>query len=258
MSIIIAILLGIVQGLTEFLPVSSSGHLVLLGQVFQLQENNILFFIMLHLATLLAVLFVFQKSVLELIKHPFSKKAKMLMVATAITLTLALLFRNFFENAFSGTFLAFSFLVTALFLMIAEWVTKQNNKPKPLNYKNTAIMGLFQGLAILPGISRSGSTISSGIIAGVNRTDAAEFSFLMSIPIILASLVWELLKLNTANVQLELVPTLFGFLFAMVFGVFAIKIMLKVIEKAKYYYFSIYLILLSLFLTINSVFLNWF
>lgn len=258
MSIFIAILLGIVQGLTEFLPISSSGHLVLLAQVFHLQENNILFFIILHMATLFAVLFVFKNSVIDLIKHPLSKKSKMLVVATMITLTLAFLFRDFFENAFSGALLILSFLTTAIFLLFAEWVSKNNTRPKNLNFSNTAIMGLFQGLAILPGISRSGSTISSAIVQGINKKDAAEFSFLMSIPIILASLVWELLKLNTSQINIELLPTLFGFMFAVIFGIIAIKMMLKVIEKVKYHYFSVYLILLSIFLLLNQTLFHWF
>jgi undecaprenyl-diphosphatase len=258
LTIFIAILLGIVQGLTEFLPVSSSGHLVLLGQVFYLHENNLLFCIILHLATLFAVLFVFKNSVIQAVKHPFSKKSKMLIFATCITLILAFLFEDFFQNSFSGGYLAASFFVTALFLLFAEWVSKQNKNPKQLNYKNTAVMGLFQGFAILPGISRSGATLSSAVVQGINKKDAAEFSFLMSIPIILASLIWELLKLDTSSVNIELMPTLFGFVFALLFGVFAIKIMLKVIEKAKYHYFSIYLFVLGLFLVLNSTVFRWF
>jgi undecaprenyl-diphosphatase len=119
-------------------------------------------------------------------------------------------------------------------------------------------MGLFQGLAILPGISRSGATISSAIVQGINKKDAAEFSFLMSIPIILASLVWELLKFDPTVTTIKLLPTAFGFVFALLFGIIAIKIMLKIIEKAKYYYFSTYLIALSIFLMLNSLVFNWF
>ena len=258
MTILVAILLGIVQGLTEFLPISSSGHLVLLGQIFILPENSILFFILLHLATLIAVVIVFNKTILDLIKHPFSKKMLMLVSGTVVTLILALLFKDFFENAFSGAFLSISFLVTAIFLLIAEWVSKHNKEPKDISLKNTLVMGLFQGFAILPGISRSGATISSAIVQGVEKNKAAEFSFLMSAPIILISFIWEILKLEGDTTNLYFIPTAFGFLFALIFGVIAIKVMLKVIQKANYRYFSFYLIILSFILILNQFVFNWF
>lgn len=258
MTIFIAILLGIVQGLTEFLPISSSGHLVLLGQIFILPENNILFFILLHLATLIAVIIVFNKAILDLIKHPFSKKSFMLILATTVTLILALLFNDFFENAFSGAFLYISFFVTAIFLLIAEWVGKSNKQPKDISFKNAFIIGVFQGFAILPGISRSGATISSAIVQGIDKNKAAEFSFLLSAPIILASFIWELLKVKESAVEIYILPTIFGFLFAVIFGIIAIKIMLKVIQKVNYKYFSFYLIFLSIILILNQFVFNWF
>ena len=258
MTIIVAIILGIIQGLTEFLPVSSSGHLVLAGQIFNISQNSILFSIILHLGTLFAVLFVFKNSVIEVVKHPFSKKSKMLILATAVTLILAVLFNDFFEEAFNGGLLAFSFLLTASFLITAEYIAKKYKNTKSLNYTNTAVMGLFQGMAILPGVSRAGATISSAVVQGVNKSDAAEFSFLMSIPIILASLVWELLKLGEQNVSLPILPAVIGFLSAALFGVFAIKIMLRVINSAKYFYFSAYLIVLSVCLLLNQYVFLWF
>ena len=174
------------------------------------------------------------------------------MLATVITLIIAFVFNDFFEEAFSGGLLAFSFLITASFLLVAEYIAKKYKNNKELNFTNTAIMGLFQGMAIMPGISRSGATISSAVVQGVNKRDAAEFSFLMSVPIILASLVWELLKIGETSVNLEILPTIFGFLAALIFGVFAIKIMLKVISSAKYFYFSIYLIVLSVLILLNE------
>ena len=258
MTIIIVIILGIIQGLTEFLPISSSGHLVLVAQMFSIYQSSILFSIILHLGTLFAVLFVFKNQVMELVKHPFQKRGKMLVLASIITITLAVLFNDFFEEAFNGGLLAFSFLLTASFLIVAEYVAKKYKNSRNLSYTNTAVMGLFQGMAILPGISRSGATISSAVVQGVNKKDAAEFSFLMSIPIILASLVWELLKLDVQNANLQVLPAIVGFLTAALFGVFAIKIMLKVINSAKYFYFSLYLIALSVFLLLNQYVFLWF
>lgn len=258
MTIIIAIILGIIQGLTEFLPISSSGHLVLAGQIFNISQNSILFSIILHLGTLFAVLFVFRVQVLELVKHPLGKKAKMLILASVITLVIAFLFNDFFEEAFNGGLLAFSFLLTAIFLITAEYIAKKYKNTKSLSYTNTAVMGVFQGMAILPGVSRAGATISSAVVQGVNKSDAAEFSFLMSVPIILASLVWELFKASEQEVALQILPSIAGFLTAVLFGVLAIKIMLKVINTARYFYFSIYLIALSVFLLLNEYVFLWF
>jgi undecaprenyl-diphosphatase len=258
LTIIIAIILGIIQGLTEFLPISSSGHLVLASQMFNIYESSILFSIILHLGTLFAVLFVFRTQVIELIKHPFQKRGKMLVLASIITITLAILFNDFFEKAFNGELLAFSFLLTASFLIVAEYVAKKYKNSKSLSFTNTAVMGLFQGMAILPGVSRSGATISSAVVQGVNKKDAAEFSFLMSAPIIIASLVWELFKVSGQNLSLQVMPAIIGFLTAALFGVFAIKIMLRVINSAKYFYFSVYLIVLSMFLVLNQYVFLWF
>lgn len=258
MSILLAILFGIVQGLTEFLPISSSGHLVLLQQIFGLAEPLLLFDIILHLGTLLAVCIVFKNTLWEVIKHPFSKKGKLLMLATTITLILAFIGKDFFEDAFAGSFLWISFFITGVILLFAQWTSTHTKESHSITYTNGTVMGLFQGLAILPGLSRSGLTISSAIVQGVNRKEAAEFSFLMSIPIILASFFWELLKLDTQTGSVSILPMLIGFLFATVFGFLAIKIMLKVIEQAKYYYFSIYLLFLSIFLVLNQTVLFWF
>lgn len=258
MSIFIAILLGIVQGLCEFLPISSSGHLVLFQQIFGLTNNNILFDVVLHLGTVIAVIFVFKDAILNLIKNPFSKKANMLYVATAITLILAFFFQDFFETMFLGEFLFLGFLITALFLLFAQYAAQKTKNQQALNYKNTAVMGLFQAVAIMPGISRSGSTITSAIVQGVNKEDAAEFSFLMSLPIIIASLVFELVKWSPETTSLELLPMLAGFITAILFGVISIKIMLNIIKKTKYVYFTIYLVLLSAFLILNKFVLFWF
>lgn len=258
MTILIAIILGIVQGLTEFLPVSSSGHLVLLQQIFNIDNNIILFDVILHLGTLIAVLFVFKKQVLELIKNPFGKKSKMLFLATIITMLIAFVLKDFFEESFNGSLLAFGFLITATILLITQFVATKHKDNKQLKYKNSAVAGLFQGLAILPGISRSGSTISSLVVSGIKKEEAAEFSFLMSIPIILASLFYEILKINTQSLSLPIIPIIAGFVFAIIFGVIAIKLMLKIIKNIKYFYFSIYLVIIAVFVLLNNFVFMWF
>ena len=252
MTIWVAIILGLVQGLTEFLPISSSGHLVLLENIFGIENNVILFDVVLHAGTLLAVVIVYRKTLLEMIKNPFCLKVKQLAVATVPTVIIALLFKSFIEDSFSGSLLAFGFLITAFFLIVAQVVSEKQYQYKKLNYKNSFVIGLFQGFALLPGISRSGSTITSAIVQGVRRSDAAEFSFLLSIPIILASLLYELIKVPSQTITIPFASFIIGFICSVISGIFAIKLMLKVIKKAKYWYFSIYLILLSVFLILNQ------
>ena len=120
----IAILLGCVQGLTEFLPISSSGHLVLLQKIFNIENNIIIFDVIVHLGTLVAVFMVYRKSIIDLIKHPFSRKSKFLISATIPTLIIALLFKDFFENSFNGNLLIVGFLTTAVFMFICTYVSK--------------------------------------------------------------------------------------------------------------------------------------
>ncbi|MBQ0017421.1 MAG: undecaprenyl-diphosphate phosphatase, partial [Clostridiales bacterium] len=251
-------ILGLVQGLTEFLPVSSSGHLVLLENIFGIENNVILFDVILHVGTLCAVIIVYRKTIWDLIKHPFSEKAQKLIFATIPTLIIALIFKGFFEKSFNGDFLALGFLTTAIFLIIAQVISNKQYQYRELDYKNAMVIGVFQGLAILPGISRSGSTITSAIVQGVRRDDAAEFSFLLSIPIILASLVYECIKIPGTTITISFWAFLIGFIFSVISGIFAIKIMLKVVKKAKYQYFSIYLILLSIILFLNQFVFKWF
>lgn len=176
MTIWIAILYGIVQGATEFLPVSSSGHLVILNLIFNFEGNFIFFSLLLHLATLFAVLFVLRKQVLYLIKNPFCDLAKRLYIATIPTIIIAILFMDFFKNSFSGNLLPICFMLTAFFLFLVEIIGKKTFKQ--INRKTAFIMGLAQGIAILPGISRSGATIITGLFAKAHERKFPNFLFL--------------------------------------------------------------------------------
>jgi len=256
MSIWIAIIYGIIQGATEFLPVSSSGHLVLINFIFNIDCNFIFFSLLLHIATLLAVCFVLRKQIYFLIKNPFCKKARQLYLATIPTVIIVLLFNDFFESAFLGLYLPLYFLITACILTLAELVTRK--KIKPINSKVSIFMGLAQGIAVLPGISRSGATICAGIFCGVERKEATEFSFLMSIPIILASLCYEIINCLKNGLPIFDTPvfeTIIAFVCAFVVSIFCIKFMLKTLQKIKLYWFSIYLIAISIlsFLFVFSI-----
>ena len=246
MTIWIAIIYGILQGATEFLPVSSSGHLVLFNSIFGVECNFVFFSLLLHFATLFAVFFVLRKQVFSLIKNPFCKKSLQLYLATIPTILIVLLFNGFFKNAFGGQFLPICFLITAFLLIIAEFLNKKQTKP--LTTKTGLIMGIAQGIAVLPGISRSGATICAGLFCGANRKDSTEFSFLMSIPIILASMCYEFfdcIKNGLPIFDTPIFETLISFAFAFFVGVLCIKFMLKSLQKIKLYWFSIYLIALS-------------
>ena len=245
MTIIEAIILGIIQGLTEFLPVSSSGHLVLFGKIFGVDGDFVLFSVLMHIATLLAVVVYFHKDIWELIKHPFSKDAIKLYLATIPTVLIVLLFKGFIEDSFGGGLLPFCFMFTAILLIVSQVLSKKQGKP--ITKTGAICMGIAQGIAVLPGISRSGATICTGLIMGYDRKQCARFSFLMSVPIILASMVYELLPLLKGE-TLQLVGTwqlILGFIFAFIVGLLSIRLMMKVVEKLKLYWFSIYLVIIT-------------
>lgn len=255
-----SVILGTVQGLTEFLPVSSSGHLTLLQEILDYKGGSMMFVnVMLHLGTLFAVVAVFWRDILALFKKPF-KTLLMLIVATIPAGIVGLLFNDKIEALFSPEengawlcWLAVFFAATALMLLVTEFAAKRRKTHFPLGWRHAVPMGLMQAVALFPGISRSGSTIAAGVVSGAKTEDVAKFSFLMSIPVILGSVAVELkgvifpeegaaLALGSA----EIIGTVFGVVFAALAGFFAIKVMLKVIGKANYKWFSLYLVLLSL------------
>lgn len=242
-------LLGLIQGLTEFLPVSSSGHLVLLNKLFGMEQNFVFLSVFLHIATLLAVVFVLRKEIWFLIKNPFSKPTMLLVVATVPTVVIVLLFKSFFETSFSGEWLPLCFAITATALLFTSLFSKQYPNKK-MSYKSAILMGVSQGIAILPGISRSGATICTGLVCGEDKQQITHFSFLMSIPIIICSLIYEVYKGVSQGTPLlsgNIFLVLMAFVVAFVSGIFAIKYMLKIVQKGKYYYFSIYLYCLAFF-----------
>ena len=259
------ILLGLIQGLTEFLPVSSSGHLVLFFNIFKINNNTILLSVILHVATLLAVIFVYYKRLIQLLKKPFCKTNICLIITTLVTVSIVIFTKPLINRAFSGEFLVYGFLITAFLLVLSEiWVTFSNTN-KPIKTKNTpditnlnisylqsGIIGLFQGFACFPAISRSGSTIAGGLICGVKKEVVADYSFISSIPIILASLILEIYEYikEPAKLDFSTLQLLLGFIVSFIVGLICIKLMLKLVKKQKLYIFSIYLLILTTILMI--------
>ena len=246
MSVWLALLFGIVQGATEFLPVSSSGHLVLLNKIFGISEDFLGFSILLHIATLFAVFIVLWKPIWNLLKHPFSKKALMLYLSTLLTLVVVFAFKEFFESSFGGELLPVCFMLTALLLVLTEYFAKKRSSP--FGFKNSVWVGLAQGIAVLPGLSRSGTTICAAVLSGANKEESAEFSFILSIPVILGSMLFEILEAcrsGTPLFDVGVAPAIISFFSAFIVGLLSVKFMLKVVKKAKFLPFAIYLVLLS-------------
>ena len=265
MSVFEAFILGLVQGLTEFLPVSSSGHLLVLQKMFGISaegDGMLVFNILLHVGTLIAVFVVYWKRIWNMIRHPFKSELKWLVVATIPAVIAALTFD--FDDAFEGKFIIWSFYLTSFVLVVSGFIGNQRRRQrkyhKDTRWYDALSMGIMQAIAILPGLSRSGSTIAGGLASGLTRKRAADFAFLMSIPAILGSVVLEgkdILELGTSSA----VPTLsivVGVLSAMVFGFLAIKLMLVVVKKISLNWFALYTFLLGTFLLLDKFVLHIF
>lgn len=245
MNILVLFFLGVLQGLTEFLPVSSSGHLVLFSKLFSVDESLFLS-ILLHCATLLSILVCFYKDIFEMIRHPFSRKTMLLAVATIPTCLVVIVLLPIIKLSFGGGALAISFFLSAVLLYLSEEISKRKGQNE-IDFKSAFLIGLAQGFAVFPGISRSGTTISAGLIQGKNKKQVAKFSFLMSIPIIFASLVMEIFEIFQGEVSLSFSfgELVFSFVTAFIVGVFAIKFVMKLTEKTNLKLFSIYLVIVS-------------
>ncbi len=260
MNLIEAIILGVVQGLTEFLPVSSSGHLVMVQKLLGIDDSAIMtFYIALHVATLFAVVFVYWKKILEMIRHPFSKLPVQIVVATIPAVILTVLFSDFIESTYvSSAILGPGFIFTGLALIFSEKVGNGKKNLKDLKTSDSLLIGLGQGIALLPSVSRSGMTITTALALGLERGFAADFSFLMSIPPILGGALLDSLDIvqgGSAGFQsIGLLNLLAGMLAAGITGFFAVKLMLTAIKKMKLKYFAYYVIALGTFIIISRLF----
>ena len=244
MSVFQAALLGLVQGLCEFLPVSSSGHLVLLQNIFGITEGALFFNTMLHLGTLFAVAFAFRKTLGEMFRHPFRKYPMFIVLATVPAVLLTLLFRNFIEESYSGSLLGWGFLVTALLLAVTDRISARLSGKRRIDGMrpgHALLIGAAQGLAVFPGVSRSGATISGGLFCSLEREFAAEFAFMMSIPAILGAAVLQGADVIKAGIgSVDWLPVIVGMVAAFFSGLLAINWMLKIVKKGKLGWFALY------------------
>lgn len=235
-----------VQGLTEFLPVSSSGHLLLIEKL-GVAPPSVATNVFLHVATLVAVFVAMRKSVFELVKKPFCKKALWIYAVCVPTAIIGVIFKIFFEEILLGKFLSLCFLLTALLLLTAT-PTKVKLKP----FSSALVVGLSQGLAVLPGLSRSGTTIACMTAIGIEKDKRAELSFLMSVPVIIGGAIFEIKDVDFVSVDWIMLVS--AFLTACVTGIFSIKVMLKNYDAAKTP-FAVYLLILAVFNAVVDVYL---
>ncbi|MFV0440695.1 MAG: undecaprenyl-diphosphate phosphatase [Lachnospirales bacterium] len=262
MNIFEAIILGLVQGIAEFLPISSSGHLVLTQKILGVDAPGLFFDVLLHIGTLIPIFIVYWKDIFALIKKPFQKYVYLLIIGTIPAVIFTLLFEDTVEMLFEGTvFLGVGFIITGCLLLFADKPRKQSGtkKDEDITYLDAFIIGCFQAFAITPAVSRSGSTITGSMFRGLDRTTAARFSFLMSIPAIGGAFVLQVAKMLTGEFVVnssDFVPYLFGFLAAALSGYLAIRTMLVVIQKAKLKYFSYYVFAVGTFVILDSLVFN--
>jgi len=248
MTILEAIISGIVQGIAEFLPISSSGHLVLVHSFFGFKEPSMFFDICLHVATLGAVILFFIKDISGLVRRKDYKLLGCIIIGTIPAVLAAFLF----EEKISGFFtdirrVAFMFLVTAIALFagqFAQW--KRKTGGKSLAPLSALKVGLAQALALIPGISRSGITISTGIVSGIGSEDAFKFSFLLSIPVIAGAAVYKALKIDLASaVAGNVLNYMMGMIAAFFVGLISLYLLRKVIKAGRLYIFGVYCLILG-------------
>jgi len=244
-----AIILGIIQGLTEFLPVSSSGHLELAKAILgdtSVPKESLTFTVVLHFATALSTLVIFRKEIAQIFKGLFQLKwneefkfSIKIIISMLPAVVVGLLFEKQLAAFFDGNILlvGFMLLVTALLLLLAD---KAKNTQKEVSFSNSLLIGVSQAIAMLPGISRSGATISTAVLLGIDKTNAARFSFLMVVPLIFGKIGKDILGGDIAFQSSEIIPIAAGFIAAFIAGLFACKWMIALVKRSKLSYFALY------------------
>lgn len=253
MDILHAIILGIVQGLTEFLPVSSSGHLEIVKALLNnknIGEQSMLMTVVLHGATALSTIYIFRNDIIIIIKGLYSGVKEQVNFSIKIILSMipaafiGLFWEDEIEDLFGGDLILVGamLIVTALLLFFAD---KAKITDKKISFLNAIIIGVSQAIAILPGISRSGATISTSVLLGIDKEKSARFSFLMVVPLILGKISKDIFSGDISFSSSESLPLLFGFISAFIIGIIACKWMIKIVKNSQLSYFAIYCALIG-------------
>ena len=255
MDYIIAFFLGIIQGLTEFLPVSSSGHLEIVKGIFKTDyeaKESLVMTVVLHFATALSTLFIFKNDILKILKGVFTKKineekifALKIIISMIPAVIIGLFFEEIIEQFFNGQLIlvGFMLILTGFLLFLAD---KSKQTINEISYLNSLIIGIAQAIAILPGISRSGATIATSVILGIDKSSSAKFSFLMVVPLIFGKVLKDLLSGNILSESIAVGPLIIGFIGAFLTGLFACKWMIKLVKASQLKYFSFYCFFITL------------
>lgn len=257
-----AIILGIVQGITEFLPISSSGHLVVLQHFFGIKEGNLFFTEMLHFGTLISILIVYFNDIINIIgeffklihksiknkkiriENAYQKLGLFIIVGSIPTAIIGIAFEDFFKTLYAASLLpiGISFMITGFLLWISSKKSKERKNVGRMSFFDSIIIGLCQGIAIVPGISRSGTTIVAGLLRGLNRNLATEFSFLLAAPAIFGAGLLGIIDVVKVGEELAFsLPLLLGVIISALVGIIAIKFLISALKKNKLHYFSYYL-----------------
>jgi undecaprenyl-diphosphatase len=249
-----ALILGIVQGLTEFLPVSSSGHIELAKGVLKIpiEDGNLLMTVVVHFATALSTVVIFRKDIAQIFKGLFQfKNNEQLQFSLKIILSMipaafvGLMFDDIIDGFFEGQFMlvGFMLIITALLLYFAD---KAKNTNKDVSFLNAFVVGVAQAIAILPGISRSGATISASVLLGIDRSAAARFSFLMVVPLIIGKMAKDVMSDEFTTVGIGTMPLVVAFIAAFITGLFACTWMIALVKKSKLTYFAVYCVIVGI------------
>lgn len=251
MTLIQSIFLGILQGITEFLPISSSGHLVLAQKFFNFQTPPILFDALIHLGTTIAVIIYFWKDLLNILLNLKNKENQKLIlfiiIGTIPVVIVGLLLQDSIERIFNSFFMVgISFLITAAILSATIFVKNPSKNIEKMNWRDALFIGFFQAVAILPGVSRSGSTISSAIFRKIDRQAAFKFSFFIAIPAVLGAVILQIVDLKNQQNGNDSLICFVGVVAAIFSGLLALKFLNKVLLGKKFYLFAIYCAILGI------------
>ncbi|UOF89701.1 undecaprenyl-diphosphate phosphatase [Fodinisporobacter ferrooxydans] len=250
-----SIILGVVQGITEFLPVSSSGHLVFVQKVLGVKDGALTMDVLLHLGTLVALVIVYWHSLWDIVRHPLSRFARLVYVAVIPTAIIGVLFQDVFDRLFeNGGTLGVEFMATGVILWFADGKKSRGKTIRQITYGDACIVGILQGAAILPAISRSGLTITGALFRGFDRELAAHFSFLVSVPVILGATILEVKDLleSTGTPSVGLLPAIAGMVAAALAGYASIRYMVHAIQTKRLRVFSYYVWLVGGFVLFDQ------
>jgi len=260
MTIPQAIIAGIIQGITEFLPISSSGHLIIVREFFGIEMESLSFDVAVHIATLIAVIWVMRKEILDIIKEFFSKKiwkstGLKIIAATIPAVIFGLILRGDLIDIIRTTqVVAASLIFWGIVLYIADIFARRQKrlikKLKKIGWFRAIIIGVAQAIALIPGTSRSGITMTAGLFAGIDRVRAARFSFLLSIPAILGAGALTTFEAVETGLDVSIWALIIGCIAALISGIIAIQFLLKFLEKGTYTGFAIYRIIIGILLLI--------